>query len=241
VVDLVPGYQLDGDDIWFEPASGYADPRMMVLSVLFAFLASRGRVRRATVRSIRRLRRTWLLGTSGGDVEAPTVLLAAGAGTASLLPQPDAVPSVTRAPAWVGLFRLPPGAMTTVVIDLSCGLLLRPHPRGVLGSVRECGAGGFLPTLRRLAATRIPFLLASEPEVVARSEFDITPDGKPLIGPVDEGLYVAYGFGGSGFKLAPALCRAISNLVGTGAVPRSLAAYDPLRACGAGAASPLLG
>jgi len=43
--------------------------------------------------------------------------------------------------------------------------------------------------------------------------YDVTPDWNPVLGPVPgiEGLHVAYGFSGHGFKLAPAVGRLVAQ------------------------------
>jgi glycine/D-amino acid oxidase-like deaminating enzyme len=45
--------------------------------------------------------------------------------------------------------------------------------------------------------------------------YDITPDWNPVLGPVGsvEGLYVAFGFSGHGFKLAPAIGQMLAQTV----------------------------
>jgi glycine/D-amino acid oxidase-like deaminating enzyme len=45
--------------------------------------------------------------------------------------------------------------------------------------------------------------------------YDITPDWNPIVGPVPgvEGLYVAVGFSGHGFKLAPTLSEGLAQTV----------------------------
>ncbi len=53
--------------------------------------------------------------------------------------------------------------------------------------------------------------------------YDVTPDWNPLISPTDlDGLFVAAGFSGHGFKIAPAIGRLIADLVvdGRSADPR---------------------
>jgi sarcosine oxidase subunit beta len=46
-------------------------------------------------------------------------------------------------------------------------------------------------------------------------EYDSTPDAQPIVGAVgpDDGLYVAAGFSGHGFMLAPAIGRRLADLV----------------------------
>jgi sarcosine oxidase subunit beta len=46
-----------------------------------------------------------------------------------------------------------------------------------------------------------------------RGEYDVTPDHQPLLGRVGDGLYVAAGFSGHGFMIAPAVARIISDAV----------------------------
>jgi glycine/D-amino acid oxidase-like deaminating enzyme len=45
--------------------------------------------------------------------------------------------------------------------------------------------------------------------------YDITPDWNPLVGPLPgtEGLFVAVGFSGHGFKLAPTIGEALAQTV----------------------------
>src|SRR3546814_18352912 len=47
--------------------------------------------------------------------------------------------------------------------------------------------------------------------------YDIPPDGKPVLGAVDgvQGLHVAYGFSGHGFKLSPMVGKILAqNILG---------------------------
>jgi sarcosine oxidase, subunit beta len=56
-------------------------------------------------------------------------------------------------------------------------------------------------------------------------------DGVPLIGPVPhmQGLYVAVGFSGHGFQIAPAVGEAVAQAILTKRVPESLRQLDPAR------------
>ena len=53
----------------------------------------------------------------------------------------------------------------------------------------------------------------AEPTASWVGAYDITPDWNPVLGPVPgiEGLVLAYGFSGHGFKLAPALGKVLAQ------------------------------
>jgi sarcosine oxidase subunit beta len=52
--------------------------------------------------------------------------------------------------------------------------------------------------------------------LLVRGEYDVTPDHQPILGRVADGLYVAAGFSGHGFMIAPAVARIVADAV-TGA------------------------
>ena len=54
--------------------------------------------------------------------------------------------------------------------------------------------------------------------LLVRGEYDVTPDHQPILGRVDDGLFVAAGFSGHGFMIAPAVARIVADAV-TGAPP----------------------
>jgi len=61
--------------------------------------------------------------------------------------------------------------------------------------------------------------------------YDITPDWNPIVGavPEHEGAFVAVGFSGHGFKLAPTIGEALAQTV-LGQTPRvPIDAYSPAR------------
>jgi sarcosine oxidase, subunit beta len=49
--------------------------------------------------------------------------------------------------------------------------------------------------------------------VLVRGEYDVTPDHQPILGRVGDGLYVAAGFSGHGFMIAPAVARIVADAV----------------------------
>ncbi len=60
----------------------------------------------------------------------------------------------------------------------------------------------------------LPLLEYVEYSVLVEGFYDVTPDNQPVVGPVSgvDGLWLAAGFSGHGFMLAPAISRALANL-----------------------------
>ena len=82
--------------------------------------------------------------------------------------------------------------------------------------------------LRTRLAKRFPRMSEAQPRGGWAGAYDVSPDSYPIldrIGP--EGLFVAIGFSGHGFKLSPEVGRLMSEYVATGRRPESL---EPLRA-----------
>jgi sarcosine oxidase subunit beta len=59
--------------------------------------------------------------------------------------------------------------------------------------------------LPRLAYVSFPLLV--------RGEYDVTPDHQPILGQVADGVYVAAGFSGHGFMIAPAVARILADAI----------------------------
>jgi glycine/D-amino acid oxidase-like deaminating enzyme len=56
--------------------------------------------------------------------------------------------------------------------------------------------------------------------------YDVTPDYNPIIGPAPaDGLFLAAGFSGHGFKISPAVGELVADLLTTGTT--TLANVDP--------------
>lgn len=82
--------------------------------------------------------------------------------------------------------------------------------------------------LRGRLAARFPAMARAQPRGGWAGLYDVTPDAYPILDAVGpEGLYVAVGFSGHGFKLAPAVGRLLAEFVSAGRRPEALA---PLRA-----------
>ena len=63
-------------------------------------------------------------------------------------------------------------------------------------------------------AQPIPGTLGSEPVLVLRGCYDVTPDYNPVIGPAPvENLYLCAGFSGHGYKIAPAVGDLMADII----------------------------
>ena len=77
---------------------------------------------------------------------------------------------------------------------------------------------------------RDPTALAYVPfPVLVRGEYDVTPDHQPILGRVGDGLYVAAGFSGHGFMIAPAVARIVANAVTGAPADEALGILDVAR------------
>ena len=65
--------------------------------------------------------------------------------------------------------------------------------------------------------------------VLVRGEYDVTPDHQPILGRVADGIYVAAGFSGHGFMIAPAVARIVADTVTGGPDDPALGILDAAR------------
>jgi glycine/D-amino acid oxidase-like deaminating enzyme len=85
--------------------------------------------------------------------------------------------------------------------------------------------------IEALMARRMPAFADAEFTAGWTGPYDITPDWNPIVGavPDQDGLFVAVGFSGHGFKLAPTIGEALAQAV-LGLPPRvPIEAYSPAR------------
>jgi sarcosine oxidase subunit beta len=59
----------------------------------------------------------------------------------------------------------------------------------------------------------LPILTYVSLPLLVHGEYDMTPDHQPILGQVDEGVYVAAGFSGHGFMIAPAVARILADAI----------------------------
>jgi sarcosine oxidase subunit beta len=70
-------------------------------------------------------------------------------------------------------------------------------------------------TIRRAVERLVPLLSYVSYPTLVRGIYDVTPDHQPVLGPVPgcDGLFVAAGFSGHGFMIAPAVARIVADAV----------------------------
>ena len=166
------------------------------------------------------------------------VVIAAGVWSAPLLAPLGFDLPVVAARAQIGRFRAPAGfgPMPPAIADLGP---LQFYARASEGDYLEvgtldpahgedpidpdaCPEGAETTTLaafRRSLVARLPGLAGGHWRGAWSSVYDVTPDWQPAIGPVPgvAGVYLAAGFSGHGFKLAPAVGLALAGLIADGA------------------------
>ncbi len=87
-------------------------------------------------------------------------------------------------------------------------------PPGAMAPPAEAGTEG-LAALVGAAAQRVPALADAGLVTGITGVYDMTPDGRPMLGewPGLSGLVLATGFSGTGFKISPAVGEAVAALV----------------------------
>jgi len=245
----IDGRVIAEDLVWcFEPGAGHCDPCRVTAG--FAFAAGRSGARLAEGVRVTGVRDGGV-STDAGEVAAGAVVVAAGPWSAPLLAPLGYELPVTPARAEVARFRLPEGfgGPPPAVADFSSAqLYFRGEAEGFLevGSLDprhgeqavdpdEVPEGAERKTVRAYHESLVKRLRGAD-----RGHFrggfsgvyDVTPDWEPAIGrvPGTDGVVVAAGFSGHGFKLAPAVGQSVAELVLDGA-PSSfdLGLLDPGR------------
>ncbi|CAN5563416.1 FAD-binding oxidoreductase [soil metagenome] len=236
VRELDPEAKLDGGEIAaFESEAGYVEAVQVVASYavaaeqlgaeiecdapLTALHSEGGRIRGVT---------------AGGERwECGTVIVAAGPWASWLLTPLGLRLPIQACRTQVGLFRRPTTVKKggPVYGDFSQGIYFKPthgdmmHAGSIGGeeindpvdpdNYTEVADATWLPGIRQRLARRIPAMSRGYGRGGYGALYAITPDWHPVIDrcPGVEGLYVAAGFSGHGFKMAPVVGSLVSELV----------------------------
>jgi sarcosine oxidase subunit beta len=231
VLGLDPRIVTDGLAFCFEPEAGYCDPYLAVTGYAAAARQVGANVQVGT--PVARLD-DGAVRAGGNKLEADAVVVAAGPWSATLLNPVGYELPLTPAPAEVGRYRLPDpfGAAPPAVADFSsAAIYFRPAEPGFLevGSLAPEHADEPVDPDHPVEGARAETLDVYEEALAARLRgsrgghwrgawtgiYDVTPDWEPVIDrvPGTERVYVAAGFSGHGFKLAPAVGLSIAELI----------------------------
>jgi sarcosine oxidase, subunit beta len=217
----------------YEPLSGYANP-VATTQGFAAALSQRQKLdvlhNRISEIACSRDIATGVKLADGGTLTAAAVCLATGPWTDSLL-QPYAPPiglKIER--AQIGFFRRDSALRHMACIDTVAGAYFRPHGDDLtlagLGAWRpeedanpdnfdQSNDVDFVAEVGRRLGHRIAGMRNAPYAHGHAGLYDVSPDARAVLGKVPgiEGLYVAAGFSGTGFKTAPAVGAAMAELI----------------------------
>jgi sarcosine oxidase subunit beta len=229
---LVPGLVVDGvAGGAYCAEDGYFDRPRAVVDAFAAAACARGA--RIEIGGFR-------VELADGVRHAARVIVAAGVDTPTLLPALDLpIASVAR-----HLFfsdPLPAGLLRPLVVSPEREFAAKQLADGRILASDLAAAGsptlssaGWLRRIRAVIDELLPALAGTEFPTLVSGEYDATPDSQPIIGAVgsDEGLFVAAGFSGHGFMLAPAIGRRVAALALGGRPDAEIRAFSLERFAG---------
>lgn len=224
----------DVDVIGYDSMAGYADPHLTTTA--YARRAKALGVKIMTDTSVTGLRvngASKTVQTTHGDYEGPVVVLAAGPWTNQLgqmvgLRFPY---QVSRHKVITLTIDQPYRPNWPIVKDLTTPdkIYFRPETGGVVlvgtgdhgdpiadpDTLRDHVDMEHVSRIDKLISNRMPAFSQGRYIAGWTGPYDITPDWNPVVGPVPgyEGLYVATGFSGHGFKLAPTIGEGLAQTI----------------------------
>ena len=218
----------------YEPDSGHADPLATTRSLIERACSLGAELFEETPVSAIRVAGGRVVGveTAYGSSDAPVVVCAANTWSPALLATAGVCLPVTPRRAQVAFFRRPAALVGQhhVVLDTTGAMYTRPNgPEEILGGAAEVTGetpsdpdalaealdADFPATVRERLGRRIPALADAPFTWGHAGMYDMSPDTRAILdrAPGVEGLYLAAGFSGTGFKKAPAVGLGLSELI----------------------------
>ena len=220
----------------YEPQSGYADPAATTRSLAeaaerhSAVFVLNSLVNEIVVEGGRAL---GVRKADGRTYTAGAVCIAAGPWTDRLLEPLSVRIGIKAERAQIAFFRRAPTTRHLAYIDCIAGSYLRPHGSDLtlagLGEwrpenepnpddFRETNDPEFIDEVGRRLAHRLPQMKDAACVRGHAGIYDVSPDSRAVLGKVPgvDGLFVAAGFSGTGFKTSPAVGAAMAELILTG-------------------------
>ncbi len=248
--ELEPDWAVDKVELAaYEPDSGYGDGNVVANDFL-----SRARDLGATYLSKARASSFLIEGdnirgvqTEGGPIYAPVVIAATGPWSRSLMQQAGFDPPIETEYHQVAILKKTPDMKSGggACIDSVTATYFRSDggDKFLIGDFygkRPVDPDNFpqrasemeLEEIIERASRRVPKLENAEVMRGVTGVYDMTPDARPLLGPVPgvAGLYLCAGFSGMGFKISPAIGLVMSELILDGAATTvDISALRPTR------------
>lgn len=230
-LDGVLGGSFCGEDGFIEDCDG--------VTHAFARVAkARGaRVRYEEVADITGLAGGWRLRTGSGTTDAGAVIIAAGADSVGLAAGVGLrLPIVAERRRLAYTVPAAPGIAPPLVAAFERGVAFKQLTNGVfylgwLGDRPEIDDLTFVERSLAAAATLLPLLHDLPVRRIVAGTYDTTPDHRAILGtaPGLDHLYLAAGFSGHGFMVAPAVGDLLAGLVAGDAPDPLLEAFSPDR------------
>jgi sarcosine oxidase subunit beta len=236
--ELQPFVQADDLTIAaYEPDSGYADPRATATAFMQQAQRQGATLHEGVAVTAIRTHGGRAVGveTDEGAFEAPIVIVMAGPWSDRLLRTVGIDLPLTPQRAQIAFYHRPPALAEghMVFIDGALGTYFRPHGESLtlvgVGSWKpepppdpdrynEANDPDFIPAAKAKAARRIPGLQQAEYERGHAGIYDVSPDSRAILdrAPGIDGLYIAAGFSGTGFKISPAVGACMAELITQG-------------------------
>ena len=165
--------------------------------------------------------------SSGVSVPTDAVVVAAGAESRALLaPLGFDLPIVEESRTLFLSEPIRERLLEPLVIAVDRGIAAKQLADGrVLASdLRATGdpvieQAGWRRRIREHVDELLPVLRFVSLPIVATGFYDMTPDGRPIVDSLEKGLWVAAGFSGHGFMVAPSTGRLIADGIAGSALP----------------------
>jgi len=223
---------------------GYFDhPQSVVAAFEQAAIAAGVRFEIAAVTALSGGSAGWTLRTSGGDnIGARRLVIAAGCDSALLLGQLDLPVPIHSEPRFLFLSHPIAGRLLDPLVvcssyafaakQLADGRVLASYTAA--SGKREEQETSWRRTISERIEMFLPRLQYVTFPIVVEGEYDATPDYQPIVAEVADGLWLAAGFSGHGFMMAPAIGRRLADQIRHGRVDECIAEFGLARFSGTG-------
>lgn len=219
----------------YEPRSGYVDAVAATRGMMDAAIDRGARLREGVaVTGIRAAGgRAIGVATADGPIDAPIVACATGPWSVPLLATAGVAVPIEPLRVQVAIVNRPaamPRAGTMAYVDTAANHFCRDwgpnrtmvgigggefHETADPDAYDERADPAFAPLALANLARRMPAMAGATPLFGHAGLYDMTPDAHPIIGlaPGLEGLFMAIGFSGAGFKKGPAVGQCLAELI----------------------------